>query len=56
VQTPHLTPAMTVGEVITAPELTRLLAAARAIGCPTATGVEMFTAGRDLIVDFLLGR
>ncbi len=56
VQTPHLTPAMTVGEVITVPEVTRLLAAARAIGCPTATGVEMFTAGRDLIVDFLLGR
>ncbi len=51
----RLAPAMTVGEVITVPELTRLLAAARAIGCATATGVDMFMAGRNLIVDFLLG-
>jgi shikimate dehydrogenase len=41
--------------VITVPEVTNLLAAARAIGCATATGVDMFMAGRDLIVDFLLG-
>jgi len=51
----RLTPAITVGDVITVPEVTKLLAAARAIGCATATGVDMFTAGRDLIVDFLLG-
>ncbi len=56
VQTAGLTPAMTVGDVITVPEVTPLLAAARAIGCPTATGVDMFIAGRDLIVDFVLGR
>ena len=55
VRTDRLTPAMTVGDVITAPEVTKLLAAARALGCPTATGIEMFTAGRDLIVTFILG-
>jgi shikimate dehydrogenase len=54
VLTAHLTPAMTVGDVITVPEVTKLLAAARAIGCPTSTGVDMFTAGRDLIVAFVL--
>jgi shikimate dehydrogenase len=56
VQTAGLTPAMTVGDVITVPEVTPLLTAARAIGCPTATGVDMFITGRDLIVDFVLGR
>jgi shikimate dehydrogenase len=56
VQIERLTPAMTVGDVITLPEVTKLLSAARAIGCRTSTGAEMFTAGRDLIVDFLRGR
>jgi shikimate dehydrogenase len=55
VLTERLTPAMTVGDVITVPEVTKVLAAARAIGCPTATGVDMFAAGRDLIVAFVLG-
>jgi shikimate dehydrogenase len=54
IQTAHLTAAMTVGDVITVPEVTPLLAAASAIGCRTSTGVAMFTAGRDLIIDFLL--
>lgn len=52
----RLTPAMAVGDVITVPEVTPLLAAARALGCKTSTGVDMFNAGRDLIVDFLLDR
>jgi shikimate dehydrogenase len=56
VQTACLTPAMTVGDVITVPEVTKLLEAARAIGCATSTGVDMCSAGRDLIIDFLLGR
>jgi shikimate dehydrogenase len=55
VLTANLTPAMTVGDVITVPEMTNLLAAARAIGCPISTGVDMFSAGRDLIVAFMLG-
>lgn len=49
-----LTPDMAVGDVITVPEITPLLAAARVKGCISATGVAMFTVGRDLIVDFLL--
>jgi len=55
IQTAFLTDAMTVGDVITVPEVTPLLAAARAIGCRTSTGVAMFTAGRDLIMAFLAG-
>jgi len=55
VQTAHLTSAMTVGDVITVPEVTKLLDAARAIGCATSTGVDMFIAGRDLIIAFMLG-
>ncbi len=49
-----LTRDMAVGDVITVPEITPLLATARGIGCVTSTGVAMFTVGRDLIVDFLL--
>jgi shikimate dehydrogenase len=54
VRTDRLTASMTVGEVITAPEQTPLLASARVAGCRTSTGIDMFNAGRDLIVDFLL--
>jgi shikimate dehydrogenase len=50
----RLDPECFVGEVITAPEVTPLLAAARARGCGTQTGIGMFTAVRDMIVDFLL--
>jgi shikimate dehydrogenase len=55
VEVARLTPGMVVGDVITVPEVTRLLGAARAIGCTTSTVMEMFMAGRELIVDFLLG-
>lgn len=44
-----------VADVITAPEVTPLLHAARARGCPTATGLGMFRAQQDLLADFLLG-
>ncbi|MEJ1157113.1 shikimate dehydrogenase family protein [Prosthecomicrobium sp. N25] len=50
-----LDPAAFVGCVVTEPEVPPLLAAARARGCRTATGVDMFLAVRGLIVDFLLG-
>ncbi len=43
-----------VGCVITAPAVTPLIAAARARGCATVTGGEMFARVRDLMVDFLL--
>ena len=55
VQLDKLTPAMFVGDVITAPEVTPLLAAARAIGCGTQTGIGMFRAELDMMVEFLLG-
>jgi len=45
-----------VADVITIPAMTPLLEAARAKGCRTQTGVEMFNAQVDFICDFLLGR
>lgn len=50
----QLTPAMFVGCVITQPTVTPLIEAARARGCGTVTGSEMFAQVRDLMVDFLL--
>lgn len=43
-----------VGCVITAPAVSPLVAAARAQGCATITGADMFARVRDLMVDFLL--
>ncbi len=43
-----------VADAITVPEVTPLLHAARAKGCQTRTGLNMFAAVRDLIVRFLL--
>ncbi|WP_297369268.1 shikimate dehydrogenase [Acidocella sp.] len=48
----RLTPAMFVGDVITAPVETPLLLAARAKGCATQTGIGMFDAVRALMLDF----
>ncbi len=42
--------------VITAPAVTPFIAAARAKGCATMTGADMFARVRDLLVDFLLGK
>jgi shikimate dehydrogenase len=50
-----LAPTMFVGDVITAPEITPLLQAARNAGCRTATGVEMFRIVQQLMIDFLVG-
>jgi shikimate dehydrogenase len=49
-----VSPQAFVGCVITAPEITPLIAAARAKGCATQTGTHMFVKVRDLMVDFLL--
>ncbi len=49
-----LVPTTFVGDVITAPEVTLLLAAARRIGCVTTTGVDMFRQVQELMVAFLL--
>jgi shikimate dehydrogenase len=50
-----ITASMFVGDVITAPEVTPLLAAARAKGCRTSTGIEMVRLAVAIQVDFLLG-
>lgn len=41
---------------ITAPTISPFIAAARARGCASLTGIEMFDRVKDLIVDFLLHR
>lgn len=46
---------MLVGDVVTLPEVPPFIAAARARGCATVTGSEMFDCVRDLVVDFMLG-
>lgn len=56
VQVELLRPDMFVGCVITVPAISPLVAAARAIGCKTSTGTDMFGRVRDLMVDFLLGQ
>ena len=52
-QPKRLTARMVVGDVITAPVVSPLLEQARSVGCRTQTGVDMFNAVRELIVDFL---
>ena len=49
-----ITPDMFVGCVITVPAVPPLIAAARAKGCKTTTGADMFVQVRELMVSFLL--
>ncbi len=49
----RLQASMFVGDVVTAPVVTPLLAAARARGCATMTGADMFAQVRDHLVEFL---
>jgi len=49
------TPEMFVGCVITAPAVPPMITAARARGCNTMTGADMFVQVRDLMLAFLLG-
>jgi shikimate dehydrogenase len=51
----RLQPACFVGCVVTAPAVTPLIVAARAAGCATVTGSDMFACVRDRMVEFLLG-
>ncbi len=48
-----LNPSMYVGDVITAPAVTHLIAFAQSIGCRTQTGIDMFSCVKDLMVNFL---
>jgi shikimate dehydrogenase len=50
------TPNMFVGCVITSPAVPPMISAARAVGCNTLTGAEMFAQVKDLMVEFLMGR
>jgi len=50
----RLAPATFVGDVVTKPALTPFIEAARARGCPTVTGTQMFGRVCDAIVDYLL--
>jgi shikimate dehydrogenase len=52
----RLEPGMFVGCVITSPAVSPLVLAARSKGCPTSTGIEMYNALQDLMVDFLIAR
>lgn len=52
----RFTPAMFVGCVITAPAVPPMIAAARAMGCNTLTGADMFAQVKDLMVAFLMGK
>ena len=45
-----------VGCVITLPAVPPMIEAARAVGCPTMVGTDMFAQVRDLMVDFLMGK
>lgn len=49
----RLTENMFIGEVITKPAVSPLVARARQIGCGAITGIDMFVEVRDLMVDFL---
>lgn len=51
-----LTPDMFIGEVITKPAVSPLVARARSMGCRAITGVDMFVEVRDLMVDYLSAR
>ena len=52
----RLASGMTVGCVITEPAETPLVAAARGLGCTVSTGLDMFEASQEAIVDFMLHR
>jgi shikimate dehydrogenase len=49
-----LKPGMFVGDVVTAPSIPPLIAAARAAGCGTSTGSEMSIKVCELMTDFLI--
>jgi len=50
----RLTPSTFVADVVTKPAVPPLIEAARALGCGTSTGSDMFAAVSVLITDFLV--
>jgi len=51
----RLAPSAYCGCVITKPEVSPFIAAARSIGCVTGTGADMYRQHQSIMVDFLLG-
>lgn len=51
----RLAPSAYCGCVITKPEISPFIAAARGLGCVTATGTDMYQQHQSIMVDFLLG-
>lgn len=51
----RLAPSAYCGCVITRPEISPFIAAARKLGCITATGTDMYQQHQSIMVDFLLG-
>jgi shikimate dehydrogenase len=56
IQTDLLSKQAFVGDVITMPAITPLIHNARAAGCQTVTGTEMFAGVKDLMIEFLVGK
>ncbi|MDE3175292.1 MAG: shikimate dehydrogenase [Pseudomonadota bacterium] len=52
----RLAPEAYVGCVVTSPPVTPLIAAARARGCATGVGAQMYEALQERMIDFLLGQ
>ncbi|MHC4053760.1 shikimate dehydrogenase family protein [Bradyrhizobium sp. 25ACV] len=52
----RLAPSAYCGCVITKPEISPFIAAARKAGCVTGTGTDMYEQHQGIMVDFLLGR
>ncbi|MBR0954783.1 shikimate dehydrogenase family protein [Bradyrhizobium canariense] len=52
----RLAPSAYCGCVITKPEISPFIAAARKLGCVTGTGTDMYEQHQGIMVDFLLGR
>jgi shikimate dehydrogenase len=52
----RLAPSTYCGCVITKPEVSPFIAAARKIGCVTATGTDMYRQQESIMLDFLLGQ
>ncbi|MBR1176292.1 shikimate dehydrogenase [Bradyrhizobium sp. KB893862 SZCCT0404] len=55
VDTARLAPSAYCGCVITKPEISPFIAAARKLGCVTGTGTDMYQQHQSIMVDFLLG-
>jgi shikimate dehydrogenase len=55
VEVARLAPSAYCGCVITRPETSPFIAAARQLGCVTATGTDMYWQHQGIMVDFLLG-